>query len=485
MMPRHLRELSRREFLAVAGAAAALPLVDRVAPFAHAPKVLRHGGQTPAVSDPTRQIRIKSVGLDFEREPLIRPTGFKGGYLTELWQPVARLDSDSGRSHIGIGTQSVLWCDPAVLAKHSESAGNALMLSVTDRALQMVVGETFTTPVELIDRIFPELYQFACKVTGLPNLRRTFALNALVPVDNAAWLLYAEENGIRTFDEMIPAEYRSGLSYRQRAVAALPSVTYGLPVEDVVRATQDGYFLIKVKLGSPAANQAEMIEKDIARFTAIHTALANARTTQTPDGKVRYDLDPNQRYEKKETLLRLLDAAKRIGALEQVAFMEEPFADENDADLHDVPVTIVADESVTQVGDATRRRQQGYAGFVLKGIAKTLSETLKIAKLAHEQRLVCMAADLTVNPVLVDWNKNVAARVPPFPGVNFGMLETNGHQQYRRWSEMVSWHPCADAPWRKVEQGVFMLGDDFYARSGCIFEEPSHYRALVSPTRGS
>ena len=35
---------------------------------------------------------------------------------------VARLDSDSGRSHIGIGTQSVLWCDPRVLAAHSESA---------------------------------------------------------------------------------------------------------------------------------------------------------------------------------------------------------------------------------------------------------------------------------------------------------------------------------------------------------------------------
>jgi L-alanine-DL-glutamate epimerase-like enolase superfamily enzyme len=471
MMPHRMRELSRREFLAVAGAAAALPLIDRASPLAlplRAPK----------------QIRIKSVGLDFEREPLIRPTGFKGGYLTELWQPVARLDSDSGRSHIGIGTQSVLWCDPAVLAKHSESAGNALMLSVTDRALQMVVGESFTTPVELIDRIFPELYQFACRVTGLPNLRRTFALNALVPVDNAAWLLYAEENGIRTFDEMIPAEYRPGLSYRQRSLAALPSVTYGLPVEDVVRAVQDGYFLIKVKLGS-LGTPAEMIEKDIARLTAIHRAIGAMPTRQTPDGKIRYDLDPNQRYEKKDTLLRLLDAAKKIGALEQVAFMEEPFVDENDADLHDVPVPIVADESVTQVGDATRRVQQGYAGFALKGIAKTLSETLKIARLAHDQKLVCMAADLTVNPVLVDWNKNVAARVPPFPGYAWGMLETNGHQQYRRWSEMVSWHPCADAPWRKVEQGVFVLGDDFYARSGCIFEEPSHYRGLVSPTRGS
>ena len=296
------------------------------------------------------------------------------------------------------------------------------MLSVTDRALQMVVGETFTTPVELIDRILPELHQFACRVTGLPNLRRTFALNALVPVDNAAWLLYAEENGIRSFDEMIPDEYRPGLSYRQKSIAVLPSVTYGLPIEDVVRATQDGYFVIKVKLGSPAATQAEMLEKDIARLTAIHQALAGARTTQTSDGKIRYDLDPNQRYEKKEMLLRLLDAAKKIGALEQVAFLEEPFADENDADLHDVPRPDRGGRERDAVGDATRRVQQGYAGFALKGIAKTLSETLKIAKLAHEQRLVCMAADLTVNPVLVDWNKNVAAGCRPSRAYSWGML---------------------------------------------------------------
>jgi hypothetical protein len=197
---------------------------------------------------------------------LIRPTGFKGGYLTELWQPVARLDSDSGRSHIGIGTQSVLWCDPRVLAAHSESAGNAMMLSVTDHALQLLVGESFTNPVELLDRIFPDVYAFATRVTGLPNLRRTFALNALVPVDNAAWLLYAAENGIRSFDEMIPEEYRAGLSTRNRAIASLPSVTYGLPIADVVSAARDGYFVIKLKLGSPGT-QAEMLEKDIARLT--------------------------------------------------------------------------------------------------------------------------------------------------------------------------------------------------------------------------
>ena len=470
-MPRPPRELSRREFLAVAGAAAALPLVDRV----------DHVHQIGGMNAPKR-IRIKSVGLDFEREPLIRPTGFKGGYLTELWQPVARMDSDSGQSRIGIGTQSVLWCDPRVLERHSESAGNAMMLSVTDHALQMLAGESFTNPVELLDRILPEVYAFATRVTGIPDLRRTFALNALVPVDNAAWLLYAAENGIRTFDEMIPAEYRSGLSTRNRAIASLPSVTYGLPIEDVVRAANDGYFVIKLKLGNPGT-QAEMIEKDIARLTAVHKALTGISTVHTKDGKLRYDVDPNQRYEKKDTLLRLLDAAKKIGAFEQIAFLEEPFSDENEAHVGDVGVPIVADESVTRAVDAARRVQQGYAGFALKGIAKTLSETLKIAKLAREQKLMCMAADLTVNPVLVDWNKNVAARLAPFPGFTTGMMETNGHQQYRRWSEMTSWHPCAEASWRKVDRGVFVLDDDFYARSACIFEEPSHYRALVTPAK--
>ena len=70
-MPRDGRELSRREFLAIAGAAASLPLVDRIDPVARQPK----------------RIRIRSVGLDFEREPLIRPTGFKGGYLTSCGSP--------------------------------------------------------------------------------------------------------------------------------------------------------------------------------------------------------------------------------------------------------------------------------------------------------------------------------------------------------------------------------------------------------------
>jgi len=47
-----------------------------------------------------------------------------------------------------------------------------------------------------MDEIVEEVYQYGIRITENPNLRKTFALNALVGVDNALWMLYAAENGI-------------------------------------------------------------------------------------------------------------------------------------------------------------------------------------------------------------------------------------------------------------------------------------------------
>ena len=91
------------------------------------------------------KIRIKNVDADFEREPLI-PYHFKGSFVTELWQTVARLESESGLSKIGLGTQSVLWSDSKVFAANSEPGGNALMYALSERALQLIKGNSFTNP---------------------------------------------------------------------------------------------------------------------------------------------------------------------------------------------------------------------------------------------------------------------------------------------------------------------------------------------------
>jgi L-alanine-DL-glutamate epimerase-like enolase superfamily enzyme len=231
---------------------------------------------------------------------------------------------------------------------------------------------------------------------------------------------------------------------------------------------------MKIKIGQPGT-QEEMLEKDKERLSAIHMAIAGARTQHTRDGKLPYYFDANGRYEKKETLLKLLDHAKRIGAFEQIAIIEEPFAEELDIDITDIPVRIAADESAHTDKDALKRIQMGYKAIAVKAIAKTLSMTLKIIRVAHENKIPCFCADLTVNPILVEWNKNVAARLDPFPGLGLGLIETNGHQNYKNWETMRTYHPAPDSTWANTKNGVFELDDDYYKMSGGIFVQSPHY----------
>ncbi len=51
------------------------------------------------------------------------------------------------------------------------------------------------TPMDLNESLLPAVHEYAKKITSSPNLRLTFALNAMVAVDNAAWMLYCQENG--------------------------------------------------------------------------------------------------------------------------------------------------------------------------------------------------------------------------------------------------------------------------------------------------
>ena len=89
---------------------------------------------------------------------------------------------------------------------------------------------------------------------------------------------------------------------------------------------------------------------------------------------------------------------------------------------------LAADESAHNVEDSIKRIEMGYKAIALKAIATRLSITMKIAQAAYERDFPCFCADLTVNPVLIEWNKNVAARLASFPGIgNLGLVESNGH----------------------------------------------------------
>ncbi len=106
---------------------------------------------------------------------------------------------------------------------------------------------------------------------------------------------------------------------------------------------------------------------------------------------------------------------------------------------------------------------------------------MKIAQAAFERNIPCFCADLTVNPILVDWNKNVAARLNSFPGLgSLGLIESNGHQNYKNWNTMMGYHPRMDGAWVKANKGVYELNDEFYQTGGGIFEPMPHYEEMFA-----
>lgn len=428
-------------------------------------------------------IEISHVNTTFEREPFRTPYGFKGGYLSRLWQSVVLLESRSGHHGVGLGTQSVLWSDSAVFASHSECAGNALMFAVTEYATRLAERRSFETPLELLDEIMPSAFDYAKRITMRPELRQTFALNALVPLDNAAWILYAHEHGIESFEKLIPPAYLRALSCRHEHVASMPVIGYDASADQMAALADEGYFVIKVKLGHPG-DQDEMIEKDVRRIEQVHGVFRDLETEHTTSGRIPYYFDVNGRYDGVDRLKEVLDYADGIGALDRIGIIEEPFPEGYEADVSGFGVRIAADESAHTVKDARRLMDMGYGAIALKPVAKTVSLSLRIASEAARRGVPCFCADLTVNPILVDWNKSFAARLAPLPDLQVGLLETNGHQFYQNWERMKGYHPRAGAPWTTATNGIFHLTNDFFEGGTGILENAPHYLELVRPSGG-
>jgi L-alanine-DL-glutamate epimerase-like enolase superfamily enzyme len=357
-----------------------------------------------------------------------------------------------------------------------------MMFLAGSYGLKLAQDIEWDSPMELLDILLPKVYEYAKKVTCNEKLRLTFALNALVAVDNAAWQLYCREKGITDFDEMIPEDIRPALAYKHDKLACIPLMSYGVGIGEIKKAVDDGYFFLKIKIGSDPDKDGDydkMLEWDKHRLEDIHNLVKDVQIPYTDTGHIPYYLDANGRYDSKERLMKRLDHADKIGALERLMIVEEPFPEEYKVDVSDIPVRLAADESAHSDKDAAERIELGYSAIALKPIAKTMSMSLKIAKIAHDKKIPCFCADLTVSPILVDWNKNMAARLAPLPGMKVGVLESNGHQNYRNWEQMKSHHPCSGAGWTEIRKGLFHLDKDFYARSGGIFDISEHYRNLV------
>ncbi|HOJ47717.1 MAG TPA: L-alanine-DL-glutamate epimerase [Bacillota bacterium] len=427
--------------------------------------------------------RIKQCGLEFIREKLAQPFGFKGRYLNELWQVVVRIKSDRFTA-VCPSVESVLWSDSHVFGENPPAASSAMMMLVTNRALKMLEGFEVDTPEAVIEELVPELEKYAAAVCGRP-VAQTFVLNALVGIDYALWTLYAKENGISDFDGIIPEYAKDALSAKHEKLAHIPLISYAVSAEELRKILNSGTALIKIKIGKAtgaAASQEEdmrsMLEWDKNRLTEIHSIASEYQTDLTKSGHILYYLDANGRYDTKERLCALLEHAEKIGALNRIALLEEPFEQENEVYVGDLPVVINADESAHSLADVQKRLALGYKAVALKPIAKTMSVSFKMAAAIHAAGGQCLCADLTVNPLLVEWNKQFAARIQALSGMKTGCLEVNGHQNYVNWEALKTLLPEGlSCPPEK--DGVFTLGDGFYANSGSLFEPNGYAKYFI------
>lgn len=418
-----------------------------------------------------KEITIVQAACAYEPELFKTAFGFKGNKLTGVWQTVVGL-YDGTEVGIGLGVQSVLWSDSAVFAAYGEDKSNAQMFRVTQHAAALVQGKTFSAPQELLDYVFDDCYRFAKEETGM-NVTETFVLNALVPFDMAAWQLWARKTGADSFDNIFHSADRC------EHLANIPLITYGVPVDSVVQMAKEGTCLFKIKLGCDPDGDGDlqkMLQWDQQRALQIHRALCDLTTPYTQSGRILYYFDANGRYDTKERLGKLTDFLKQESIADRTVLFEEPFAPENEVFVGDMGIPFAADESAHSLKDVKRRIELGYKALTLKPIAKTVTVTMRMAEAAREANVACFCADLTVNPLMVEWNKNFAARLSLLPGMKIGVVESNGPQNYVRWEEMKSYVPRVGT---QSDGSIYTLDEAFYCNAGGLYETPAHYLQLV------
>ncbi len=428
-------------------------------------------------------MRISRLETAFERLDLSSPFGFKGQYVRQIWQTAVLAVAENNSEGVGLGVQSPLWSDGRVFSEYGENASNCLMFLLTERAVHELEGTAFDSPRDALTAVLPKVHDYAKRICLNDDVALTFALNALVAVDTALWQLLAREAGIAGFDELIPSEFRPAFPWRHERLSAVPLISYGLDEAAIAGIVEQGSFFLKIKIGADPDNDGnveKMLDWDKARLSAIHRIAKDVEVSYTDNGRIAYYLDANGRYPSKDELLELIEHAEQIGALDRIVIVEEPFPESVKVRVDGLPVRVAADESAHSAADVEERIALGYGAIALKPIAKTLSVTLEMAKVATESGVPCFCADLTVSPIMIDWNKNVAARLGPLPGLKVGVLESNGHQSYRDWEVLKSYHPRCGAPWTETRRGLFELDEDFYRSSGGIFETSAHYRALFA-----
>jgi len=407
-------------------------------------------------------MKISNCKIGYIKEDLIKSFGFKGGYVSNLWQVVVTI-GDGQYFATGLSIQSVLWSDADIFNKYGQEKGDLLMYETTKYALKILQNIEFDTPYEATERLFNSCYLYIKEKIGY-DIKKTFILNALVGIDMALWLYYAKKKKINSFSAL------TNLEKKQNKIALIPLITYTTSQEEIKDIIKNGEFFLKVKIGKE-------YEWDKQRIKEISNIIKKHSTIYTASKKPIIYLDANGRYESMDKLLWLIEYLDKEKILDEICIFEEPFSEEKQYDVSDIPCLFACDESAHSIKEVEQRNQQGYKALALKPAAKTLSESLKMLEYAKNNDMKTFVADLTVNPFLLELNRNIAMRIDSLNCVNVGLLETNGHMNYINWDKMISYHPLNKDGFLKARDGIFDL-TNYEINDGGIFLESKYYNSI-------
>lgn len=156
--------------------------------------------------------------------------------------------------------------------------------------------------------------------------------------------------------------------------------------EDARNAVDSGFKALKIKLGNDA-------DTDIKRMKGIHDVVA---------GRASVRLDANQGWSRKEavqTVLKMLDAGIDIELVEQPVHAKDyegmRFVTNN------LPIPILADESVFSYKDAVKLIQMEAADYINIKLMKTggIEPARRIADFAEEFGVKCMIGCMMEGPI--------------------------------------------------------------------------------------
>lgn len=406
---------------------------------------------------------IAAAKLETKRLSTIRPFHFKGSSWREKWLTRVTLTTESGLQVQAQGSQAVLWSDADFFLAFSEEEGNQRQAAITEAVLKTLIDQLLGQPLEMLPTLIATAKDLAPQVTGRA-VSPTLILNALVPIDNALWKLYAAEQGISSLEELLPTPQAGW----QRRLHRVPVINATMADDEILQLANEHHCL-KLKLGLPG-EPTEMLATDRELLGQVLDMTHNLQKPGAPGGHLQLYLDLNGRYPDVDTVQRLLAdfPTKRICAV------EEPLPYESNESVAELPVPAAADESLVDVAGVAAKADQGYRIMTLKPAGKTFSMALLQAAAARKRGLAFMVADNAAVPIVRNWNMALAAWCPPLPGWDAPLLESNGPQFYADWVALCAAYPQPSATWLQPYEGCFLLDNTYYAAAGGVLarEEP-------------